>query len=94
MYKKVIPMVEIETEIVSRGHSFGFKIPKALLDCKILEKGKRYKIWVLEAKTEKPLNIKTIQDRTYPAILKGKAFGYPYEIIIKDINLKEMVVLP
>lgn len=37
-------MVEINSKLTTVGDSYGFLIPKALVSCKVLLKGKRYKI--------------------------------------------------
>jgi len=48
--------MEIRSKIVKRGNSFALKIPKALIDCKILEENKEYIFCVVEA--EKKENYK------------------------------------
>jgi len=47
--------MEIKTEIVSRGNSYGFGIPKALIDCKVLQKGQKYVIKVMR-RTKNPVD--------------------------------------
>ncbi len=41
--------MDFETEIVSRGNSYGFAIPKALVRCNVLKQGQKYRIIVEEA---------------------------------------------
>lgn len=37
-------MVEIKTKIIKAGNSYGIRIPKALIDCKVLREGATYDI--------------------------------------------------
>jgi antitoxin component of MazEF toxin-antitoxin module len=41
-----VSVLEIKTTIIKAGNSYVMRIPKALVDCKILEKGKEYIIHV------------------------------------------------
>lgn len=42
----------LRTKIVGNGRSFGFKVPKALIDIGYLKKGKEYKVWIEEIDEE------------------------------------------
>ena len=40
--------MEIQAKIIKQGNGYGMRIPKALIDCKILENGKTYIIKEIE----------------------------------------------
>jgi len=40
--------MEITTRIIKSGHNFAFGVPKALLDCKVISRDKKYVITVKE----------------------------------------------
>lgn len=57
----------METRIVKNGNSFALAIPKALVNCKVLDFGKRYKV------TIEPLETEEAGEKP-PLIYKGVSF--------------------
>lgn len=48
-------VLQIKGKISMQGNSYFLRIPKALLDCKVLESGKEYQFVIQEQSSIKPL---------------------------------------
>ena len=53
--------MEITSKIIKAGNSFAFRVPKALIDCKVLDKTKEYIIQV-EPVDKGPIVLRTLLD--------------------------------
>lgn len=55
-----IKMVEIKSRVTKMGGTYGIYLPKALVECGVVEKGKRYKWKLIEEVTDLPRFLRAV----------------------------------
>ena len=77
-------MVKIKNiKITTIGHSYGFLVPKALIDCSVLSGDKRYLVNIEEMPIETSTANYTFEDIKKP---KGILLIQPKELLLLDSN--------
>jgi len=85
--KTIQKVAEIEVRLIKQGNSFGFRVPKALMDCKVISDEKTYTAVIFEEES-KPLKKEAIKRSTNAALSQRGQSSYFSGSIVTELIIE------